>query len=102
MNSIKCKNCGLTNFPNDPECRRCRYSFLKAAKTKDKKIRGGFSIWTLLMLALFGGLAYYFYSGTQSAMKQVNANEAKRAASEPEERPLAPGLSRTEYDRKKT
>lgn len=54
------------------------------------------------MLALFGGLGYYFYSGTQSAMKQVNANEAKRAASEPEERPLAPGLSRTEYDRKKT
>ena len=101
MNSIKCKNCGLTNFPNDPECRRCGYSFLKSAKTKDKKIRGGFSVWTLLLFALFAGIGYYFYTGTQASVQKVNADEANRAASEPTERPLAPGSARSEYDRQK-
>src|SRR4030095_8964577 len=102
MNSIKCKNCGLTNFPNDPECRRCGNSFLKSPKAKKEKTPTRFSVWTLLLLAFFTALAYYVYTGTLQSMEQVNTNEAKRTASQPAERPVAPGLSRSEYDKQKT
>jgi hypothetical protein len=53
------------------------------------------------MVALLGGLAYYFYSGTQSSIQKVNADDVKRAASQPAERPVTPGLSRTQYDQQK-
>jgi hypothetical protein len=102
MNSIKCKNCGLNNFPTDIECRRCRTSFQKSSKVKEERSRSRFSIWSLLLLALLAGVAYYAYDGTLSSMDKVNANDAKRVASQPAERPLAPGLSRTEYDRQKS
>lgn len=102
MNSIKCKNCGLSNFSSDVECRRCGFSFTKPGKTKGEKSPGGFSLWSLLLLALLGGVAYYVYTGTQTSVKEVNANESKRVASQPSERPAAAGLSRTEYDRQKS
>ncbi len=54
------------------------------------------------MLALLAGVVYYFYAGTQASVDKVNANDAKRAASQPAERPVAPGLSRSEYDKRKT
>ena len=54
------------------------------------------------MIAIVAGIAYYIYSGTQQSMDKVNANEAKRAASQSAERPMAPGLSRSEYDRQKS
>ena len=54
------------------------------------------------MITVVGALAYYFFTGTEESIKQVNADEAKRVASQPAERPLAPGLSRSEYDRKKS
>src|SRR5215218_2415806 len=101
MNSIKCKNCGLSNFSTDVECRRCGNSFLKTSKTKKEKTPSSFSMSSLLMLAVVGGLVYYFYSGTQSSIEKVNANEANRIASQPAERPLTPGLSRTQYDQQK-
>jgi hypothetical protein len=102
MKSIKCKNCGLSNFPNDVECRRCGFSFLKAAKATKQKSPRSFSFSTLLIIAVVAGIAYYIYDGTQQSIDKVNANEAKRAASPPAERPMAPGLSRSEYDRQKS
>lgn len=102
MNSIKCKNCGLSNFPNDVECRRCGFSFAKAAKAAQQKSPRSFSFGTLLMIAIVAGIAYYVYSGSQQSIDKVNANEAKRAATQPAERPLSPGLSRSEYDRRKS
>lgn len=102
MNSIKCKSCGLTNFPDDPECRRCGNSFLKSPKGKKERTPNRFSLWTLLMIAIFAALGYYVYTGTLSSMDKVNATDAKRVGSEPAERPLGPGLSRTQYDQKKT
>ena len=101
MNSIKCKSCGLTNFPSDIECRRCGNALLVPAKSKREKGPRSFSLSSLLLLALVGGVAYYFYTGTQGSIEQINANEAKRVASQPAERPMTPGLSRTEYDRRK-
>ena len=101
MKSIKCKNCGLSNFSTEPECRRCGYSFLTASKTKSEKTPRSFSLSSLLMVAVVGGLIYYFYSGTQDSLEKVNANDAKRVASQPAERPVTPGLSRTQYDQQK-
>ena len=56
---------------------------------------------TPLMIALAAGVVYYFYSGVQNSVEQINASEAKRVASQPAERPGTPGLSRSEYDRQK-
>jgi hypothetical protein len=56
----------------------------------------------LILLASVGGLAYYFFTGTQESVAEVNANEAKRISSQPAERPAAPGLSRSEYDRQRS
>ena len=47
-------------------------------------------------------MAYYFYAGTTESIDKVNANEANRVASQPADRPLHPGASRTEYDRQKS
>ena len=56
----------------------------------------------VLMVALLGGVVYYVFVGTEKSMEQINANDAKRVASQPAERPVAPGLSRSEYDRQKS
>jgi hypothetical protein len=101
MKSIKCKNCGLSNFSSEVECRRCGNSFLKTAQTKSERPPRRFSLSTLLMVALACGLVYYFYSGSRDSMEKVNANDAKRVASQPEERPVTPGLSRSQYDQQK-
>jgi hypothetical protein len=102
MNSIKCKNCGLSNFPTDLECRRCGTSFLSPAKSKNGKSPRRFSLGTLLMVTIVGALAYYVFTGTEKSIEQVTAEETNRAGSRPAERPVAPGLSRSEYDRQKT
>jgi hypothetical protein len=102
MNSIKCKNCGLSNFPTDLECRRCGLSFSKTRKPKKEKTPSSFSVLTLVPVLVIGAVAYYFYAGSAESIDKVNANEAKRVASQPDERPLLPGASRTEYDRQKT
>lgn len=89
------------NFTTEPECRRCGFSF---ARSDDKKRDGSprsFSLVTPLMIALAAGVVYYFYTGVQSSVEEVNTNEAKRSASQPAERPGTPGLSRAEYDRQK-
>lgn len=102
MNSIKCKSCGLKNFASEADCVRCGFSFLKSSKAKTEKSPRSFSFGTLLFIAIVGAIAYYVYSGTQTSVERINANEAKRVASQPAERPVPPGLSRSEYDRKKS
>jgi hypothetical protein len=100
MKSIKCKVCGLSNFPTDVECRRCGNSFLKP-KTKREKRPRSFSMGSVLAVVVAGALGYYVYTGSQQTIDQVNAEEMKRAAAKPAERPVAPGLTRTEYDHQK-
>ncbi len=53
-----------------------------------------------MLVACVGGLAYYFYKGTEQSMDEIDANEAKRVASQPAEHPPA-GLSRTKYDQQR-
>jgi ribosomal protein L40E len=101
MNSIKCKNCGLSNFPSDPECRRCGLSFIEPKKRKERR-PSRFSVFSLVPVLCVLGVAYYFYSGVQGTMEEVNANDTKRVASQPAERPATPGLSRTKYDQQRS
>lgn len=100
MNSIKCKNCGLKNFPTDVECRRCGQPCVEKKK-KEHRRPSRFSIWSVLMIAFVLGLVYYFYNGVRGTMEEINANEAERIASQPKERPATPGLSRSQYDRQR-
>ena len=97
MNSIKCKNCGLTNFPTDVECRRCGRPF-KGPKAEGSAPRR-FSIVTLVLFAALAVASYYIFTGMQKSVSEVNANEANRVASQPPQ-PDA-GLSRTEQDRRR-
>jgi uncharacterized protein HemX len=101
MNSIKCQSCGLTNFSSQIECRRCGYGFTSVGSKKavGKRPRS-FSLSSLLLLAAAGGLVYYVFKGTEQSMDEINANEAKRVAAQPAERPAA-GLSRTQYDQQR-
>ncbi|MEO8041013.1 MAG: hypothetical protein ABI646_00260, partial [Acidobacteriota bacterium] len=69
MNSIKCKNCGLNNFSSEAECRRCGFSFSKPAKPRREKKPRSFSLSTLLIVALLGGLAYYVFVGTENSIE---------------------------------
>lgn len=77
-------------------------SFSKPQKPRKEKTPSSFSILKLVPVLVVGAVAYYFYAGTAESIDKVNANDAKRVASEPAERPLLPGASRTEYDRRKS
>jgi hypothetical protein len=99
MNSIKCKNCGLTNFSSALECSRCGNVFRIAASRRTGKPR--FSIWSLVAIALVAGVFYYFYNGLKQSVDEVNADEAKRVAAQPTVQPASAGLSRTEYDKQR-
>ena len=99
MNSIKCKNCELTNFSGDVQCRRCG-AFLHVSDRRSKR-PGRFSVWSLLMIAIVLGVVYYFYHGVQQSMADIQADEARRIASQPTPRPQEQGLSRSQYDQQR-
>ena len=101
MNSIKCKNCGLKNFASENECKRCGSPFVSTKKRREKRPRS-FSVWSFLLIAGALGLIYYFYSGVQATIDDVDSKESKRIASQPAERPVTPGLSRSQYDKQRS
>ena len=74
---------------------------MQSTKRKEKR-PGRFSVWSLLPIACALAVVYYFYTGVQGTMEEVNANDAKRVASQPQERPATPGLSRTKYDQQRS
>jgi len=97
MNSIKCRNCGLNNFSTEFECRRCKQIFNENAGSSTKGSKSGISIYPLIFLAIVGGAGYYFYSGAQENVQQINANEVNRLAEQKND--PTTGLSRTQYDK---
>jgi len=54
------------------------------------------------MITIIGALVYYTFTGTEESIKKVTAEQTNSAGSRPVERPLAPGSTRSEYDRQKT
>jgi hypothetical protein len=75
--------------------------FVASPRRREKR-PGRFSVWSLLPIVAVLALVYYFYSGVQGSMEEVQRNEAKRIAEQPKERPAAPGLSRTQYDQQRS
>lgn len=100
MNSIRCKNCGLKNFPLDTECKRCGYSFVAYPRKRGKKPRR-FSVWSLLMIALVCWVVHYFYQGVQHSMQELEENEARRIAAQPKMRSADSGLSRSQSQKRR-
>jgi hypothetical protein len=98
MSSIKCKNCGLTNFAYDDACRRCGNLFLKkkAAGRRPRRISFG----SLLIVAFVGGFAYYAYYGMQKSADDIYAGEMKRIETQKQDKTA--GLSRSEYQKQRT
>lgn len=54
------------------------------------------------MIALVLGVVYYFYSGVEGTMEEIDTNEKKRVQSQQKQPQPAPGLSRTEQDRQRS
>jgi len=98
MNSIRCKQCGLSNFPDASSCKRCGSSLWKA-KPNSSQNRHVFSILSLLIFAIVAAIVYYAVGGFERSMDGINAEEANRSAANAKDNPN--GLSRSEYDRQR-
>ena len=102
MNKIKCTKCGLVNVESDYDCRRCGHDMGTRFMTSSQRIgpreaaKSSSWIYTLVFLALIGGVAYYLFSGVEKSFDEVKVGETKRLASPPTE-----GLStRSEYEQR--
>lgn len=102
MNSIKCRSCSLSNFPDDVECRRCGTPLFETNVSKPAKQSSprSFSIFPWLFVAIAIGFGYYFFYGVQDNVDKVNSSEAKRLAEQKKD-PTA-GLSRTQIEKHRT
>ncbi len=102
MKSIKCKNCGLSNFELDAECRRCGHWLSHSANVSAApatKRPGRFSLASLLVYVLVAAGGYYLYISMQRSIMDVNAADAYRVGTQPPQRAQPAGLSRNEQDR---
>ncbi len=97
MSSVRCKHCGLSNFPHEDECTRCG-NWLSKPKKHDKPPRR-FSFFSLIAFAVVGVIVYYAFSDFQKSMDQINKNEAERIATEAKDNPNR--LSKSEYERQR-
>ena len=85
MNKITCKNCGLVNLASDYDCRRCGYDMgtrfmVRSQRIGPREAAKSSSQWlyTLLFLALIGGVAYYLFSGVEKSYNEVKTIEQTR------------------------
>jgi hypothetical protein len=101
MNSIKCKNCGLSNFGSETDCRRCGsgLSGKQTHRNKDGKRPPILSLASLLVYAAIALGGYLLYTSLQRSMADVDSNEAFRVGTQVPQKSPQPGLSRTEADR---
>ena len=89
MNKITCKNCGLVNLASDYDCRRCGYDmgtrFMVSSQRIGPREAAKSSSWlyTLLFLALIGGIAYYLFSGVERSYTDVKTIESNRFGGQP-------------------
>ena len=96
MSATRCKNCGLTNFPDAFVCKRCGNP-LRSPQKEKPPVR--FSFYAFLAFAVLGLIVYYSVGGFESSLDQVNAAEANRMAIPSKDNPN--NLSRSEYDRQR-
>lgn len=105
MTSNKCKKCGLVNAASDRGCRRCGEPFEQKHAGNPRSPRdaakASSSIYTLLAVVLLGGAAVYLFNGFEHSYSDIQSNEAKRLAAQPQQTPM-PLTSRAEYDQRRT
>ena len=100
MNKIKCTKCGLVNLPEDHDCRRCGHDmgtrFMVSSQRIGPREAAKSSSWlyTLMFLALIGGVAYYLFSGVEKSYDDVKKIEQARPGAQ-----IAP-QTRTEFQEK--
>jgi uncharacterized protein HemX len=100
MNSLKCSNCGLTNFPDVFDCRRCGESLFSTRQEKKRiSTPRWLSVWSLLVIAGAVGIVYYFYHGVQVSMQEMEREEQQRIAAQP--KPRSNNLSRSEAEKQR-
>ena len=85
MNKTKCTKCGLVNLPEDHDCRRCGHDMgtrfmVSSQRIGPREAAKSSSQWlyTLLFVALIGGLAYYLFSGVEKSYNEVKTIEQTR------------------------
>lgn len=84
MNKKTCKGCGLVNLASDHDCRRCGYDLGTRFMVSSQRIgpreaaKSSSWIYTLLFIALVGGIAYYLFSGVEKSYDDVKAIEVNR------------------------
>ena len=104
MNRIECPECGLINRASESVCRRCGRGIGEYVKPKNKirdpraEAQRSSWVYTMLIVALIGGAAYYLFNGFETSYKKINADDTYRTTV-PANQPQAP-LSRTEYEQK--
>ncbi len=102
MNHGRCKNCGLVNASADVKCRRCGNEFARhtgPSYVGPREAARRFSLWPFIGLAVVIGFLMYIYSGVEKESRVIQSREANRQS--PATREPA-GLSRTEYDNRRT
>lgn len=102
MNSLKCANCGLSNFSTDLECRRCgKLLYRQTDRIASEKPTRRNGLISLVIFAAVAAGGYYISSETRSSVNQVSSNDEKRVAAQPANQADS-GLSRAEADRQKS
>ena len=84
MEKITCKNCGLVNLASDHDCRRCGFDmgtrFMVSSQRVGPREAAKSSSWlyTILFIAIIGGIANYLLSGVEKSYDDVKATEVSR------------------------
>ena len=102
MNSVKCPNCGLSNFSTDVECRRChKLLYRPTDRVVSQKPPRRNTLISLLIFTAIAAAGYYIYTGMKASVNKVSMSEVNRVATQRKNQPDA-GLSRAEADRQKS
>lgn len=104
MSSTKCRDCGFPGSVADRLCRRCGKAFVivHASRINGPREAAKRSSWlyTLLIITLLVGCAYYLFNGVEKSYDQVNADEVNRMAAQPRQS-SSPLTSRIDYDHRR-
>jgi len=99
--NFRCNKCGLVNFAEAVQCRRCSAQLYGKSPQKKEKRPRRFSIISLAIYAalIYGG--YYLYQDAMRSFEEVNNTDRYRVGAQAPQKPQLGGPSRTEQDRQR-